>query len=223
MARKGFEMGDDRKEATFDITVSKKRLSKRFEKDRYPGFTYSGTRYKPRWSRKKVSAEEAELLRSRAAEDRLVFEAVPSQFTRSSNYREEFLAAEPGPWRCRYCHKKLDASTMTVDHIVPVAAAAHGGLARKALEMMGADGVNDLVNLAPACSSCNNRKGSKGGLWIMRGVLGKESWYWVLVWVARFVGLAAICWLAWRFLLATPTAEMLVKKAMALMGAVLAG
>lgn len=211
------------KEQTFDITVGKRRFSKRFEKERFPGFAYSGTQYKPRWSRKRVSAAETELLRQRAAEDRLVFDAVPSQYTRSSNYREVFLAAEPGPWRCRYCHKRLHEGMLTVDHIVPVAAASRSNLARKALTRMGAESVNDIANLAPACPGCNSRKGSKGGLWIVRGVLGKESWYWVLVWIARVVGLALICWLAWKFLLATPTAEMLLKKGLALLSAVSAG
>lgn len=175
---------------TFDITVAKRGLGKRFDKERYPGFSYSGTRYKPRWSRKKVPAAEADLLSRRAAEDRLAFEAVPSRYTRSSNYRERFLEANPGPWRCRYCHRKLDASTMTVDHIVPVAATSRSRMAQRTLEAMGAGGVNDLGNLAPACSACNSRKGSRGGLWIARGVLGEFGWYWALVWVARAAGLA---------------------------------
>lgn len=202
------ELGDD----TYNVTISKKRGSKRFSTERYRGFKYSGTQYKPRWSRKNVTAAELEDVRALAKEDKLLVQAVPTQYVRSSDYRKRFMAENPGPWRCRYCHKKLVEETMTVDHIVPVARAASGGLARWALEKMGAESVNDTANLAPACPSCNGRKGSKGGLWIARGILGDKEWYWALVWVGRVLGLAALGALVWVFVKANPLLEGLLAR-----------
>ena len=199
-------------EDTYSVTISKKRGSKRFSSERYPGFRYSGTEYKPRWSRKGVTAEGLEAVRRLAKEDKLVVQAVPTQYTRSSDYRKRFLAENPGPWRCRYCHKRLVEETMTVDHIVPVARAASSGPARWALEKMGADSVNDTANLAPACPSCNGRKSSKGGLWIARGMLGDKGWYWALVWIARALGLVALGALVWVFVKANPLLEELLSR-----------
>ena len=43
------------------------------------------------------------------------------------------------------------------------------GAKRISAKLLVPKGVNDISNLAPACRRCNRRKGSKGGLWIIRG------------------------------------------------------
>ena len=53
----------------------------------------------------------------------LTFEAVPTQYTRSSNYRSLFFAKYPSPtgkYRCAYCGKKKPKDKITIDHIFPV-------------------------------------------------------------------------------------------------------
>lgn len=50
----------------------------------------------------------------------LTFEAVPTQYTRSSNYRSRFFAKHPSPtgkYRCAYCGKKKTKDKITIDHI----------------------------------------------------------------------------------------------------------
>ena len=74
-----------------------------------------------------------------------------SEWGRSSDYRNRFLSSNGAPYRCRYCHKKLNESQVQVDHIVPVS----------------------------SCQRCNQRKASNLGLWFIRGVLGKYKLYWI--------------------------------------------
>ena len=114
-----------------------------------------------------------------------------SLYERDSGYRSRFIAAHPGPWRCRYCDARIpDATGLEVDHLVPVGAARKSALARRALRRIGAEGVNDLANLVPACHRCNRRKGAKTGLWTLRGLLGAHRWWWAAQKVAAAALLA---------------------------------
>ena len=105
------------------------------------------------------------------------------KYTRSDNYRQEFLASNCGELRCRYCHKKLSgtkkSNKLEVDHLIPIAAARRSAVARMLLKHIGCDTVNDMSNLVPACRRCNRRKSSKMGIWYIRGVLGKFETYWI--------------------------------------------
>lgn len=115
-------------------------------------------------------------------------------YRRSHDYRKRFLELNPGPWRCRYCNRKLDESTMTVDHLVPVDAVSSGNalrraVARKALHLLGAQTVNGTDNLVAACKPCNSSKGPKMGLWLLRGILGRYEAYWAALRLVQ-IGLA---------------------------------
>ncbi|WP_449135447.1 hypothetical protein [Senegalimassilia anaerobia] len=74
---------------------------------------------------------------------------------------------------------------MEVDHLVPVAAAQKSRVARQILASIGAESVNDAPNLVPSCHACNARKGSKTGLWLIRGVLGAHRSYWIALRIAQ--------------------------------------
>lgn len=48
------------------------------------------------------------------------------------------------------------------------------------LKEFGIEDINDKRNLVCACKSCNSSKGSKGGIWLVRGYLGRFFILWVL-------------------------------------------
>lgn len=103
------------------------------------------------------------------------------EYERAGNYRQVFFARTKGPYRCRYCHKKLQKNQVVVDHIVPVAKVQKTNTARIALAASGCRNVNDIRNLAPACQRCNSKKSDKMGIWVIRGWLGKYRFYWILL------------------------------------------
>lgn len=110
------------------------------------------------------------------------------QYMRSSNYRSLFFKqSRPDrgdKYRCVYCGKLLYSDHVTVDHIIPVNKVLRSNQKkkyRKYLKWIGASNVNDMKNLAPACSSCNLKKSDSGGLWILRGFLGRHFAYWTFI------------------------------------------
>lgn len=103
-----------------------------------------------------------------------------SRQERSSTYRDEFFLYNIPPYRCRYCHKKIDRKELQVDHIIPVSRVKTSVLARNLMYLQGFDNVNDVKNLAASCRTCNLKKGTKMGLWYVRGILGKYRVYWVV-------------------------------------------
>ena len=74
----------------------------------------------------------------------------------------------------------MHEKNVTVDHIVPVKKAKKKKMYQKILQVTKIEDVNDPKNLVCACYSCNARKSSKGGFWVLRGFLGKFKIYWVL-------------------------------------------
>ncbi len=60
--------------------------------------------------------------------------------------RGDWLTLNPTPWRCHYCDKALDITTIVLDHKAP--RSSHPALRF------------DLDNLVPACFVCNTLKGS---------------------------------------------------------------
>lgn len=167
-------------DSRYRVRIRKGRRARPFDYSRYPGFRYARTGSRARsyhWEALVDGGEVGEI-RRRAAEDGFDFEAVPVEYTRSGGYRRAFIAATCGPYRCRYCNRRLDEASLKVDHIVSVALAERSPSARRLLGLMGADGVNDLPNLAPSCGRCNARKGERGGLWIARGLLGAHRAWW---------------------------------------------
>lgn len=103
---------------------------------------------------------------------------------RSTNYRRSFLTFNKGIkgdgqiYRCAYCGKKIFREKMEVDHIFPCHKAANSSLTRFGMRLWGIHTVNDNLNLVASCHRCNHKKGSKGGIWIIRGLLGRSEGLW---------------------------------------------
>lgn len=115
-----------------------------------------------------------------------------SSWDRNSTYRQAFIQNYSGPMRCRYCNRKITKKNMEVDHLIPVAKAKKGGFARQMLKEKGITNVNDVRNLVPSCRRCNRRKGSKMGLWYIRGALGKYPVYWKIILLSKILLIAII-------------------------------
>lgn len=178
--------------ARYRVEVRKTRRSKWFDSSAYPELAYKRTgKRAARWEGL-LDPDRLRALRREARRLRLEVRATPVEYTRSSTYRRDYFdAAGRGAKRCRYCNARLGEGEVTVDHLVAVNLAAKSLLARAALRLMGANGVNDPVNLVPACDRCNRRKAAKGGLWILRGLLGRYRAYWVVLYALAAAALAA--------------------------------
>lgn len=109
------------------------------------------------------------------------------EFERASNYRQIFFSRTKGPYKCRYCNKKLTKSNLYVDHIIPVSKAQKTKSGPLLLKINGCNNVNDIKNLAPACKNCNLKKSDKMGIWVIRGILGKYKIYWVSLMVFKII------------------------------------
>lgn len=118
------------------------------------------------------------------------------KYARSSDYRTNFLHENEGPFRCRYCNKKLKgtrkSNKLEVDHLIPVDAAKKSQKAQRMLKKNGCSSVNDIKNLVPACKRCNRKKSNQMGLWYYRGLLGKYKIYWVFIYTIRIMFAALV-------------------------------
>ncbi len=130
---------------------------------------------------------------------RLKYNWYRKEWTRSANYRELFFRHNAPPYRCRYCHRRLKARKVEVDHLVPVAKARSSRLVQIGLRLQGIRNVNDVRNLVPSCHRCNSRKRDQTGIWYLRGVLGSFRIYWVIRGMIRLALAACLLFLAWHY------------------------
>ena len=111
----------------------------------------------------------------------LDYEVKQEEFTRSNDYRYEFIRANPpknGYYRCVYCGKKITKDEMQVDHVLPVYAAQTKRSAQRKAKKLG--DINHLNNLVASCASCNRKKGaSTDPKWTKRAKRGKHESYWI--------------------------------------------
>lgn len=109
-------------------------------------------------------------------------------YIRDSHYRKEFLQTKKHEWTiCAYCGLPKRTKNITVDHIIPVDKVKKSQYAKWLLKIFHIDNVNDKKNLAGACRKCNSKKGTKMGLWVLRGFIGKSSVVWIVRWILRLV------------------------------------
>lgn len=132
-----------------------------------------------KWHRDTTDPLFVEKYRDYAKRNGLAFVAYDSTRTRCNSYRDTFFEAnEPmiGKYYvCAYCFKLLKKNDVTVDHIISVNKSQKNRMANWLMDRMGISNVNDERNLCCACRECNSRKGSKAGLWLLRGFLGKKK------------------------------------------------
>lgn len=107
-----------------------------------------------------------------------------NKYQRSTDYRRQFLKYNNGIFGggnffCSYCGRILTPQKMTVDHLIPVNKVKKRGIARIIMKIRGISNINDIDNLIPSCSNCNSRKRDKMGIWIIRGDIGKHTWFWI--------------------------------------------
>lgn len=121
----------------------------------------------------------------------------PGKWERSEGYRSEFMKRNKGffgkLYFCVYCGKPITAKNMQVDHHIAInyvkknpLLKLYFGISNSISNFFGSlfhgkkwkknTGVNVSYNLVPACKRCNRLKSDKGGLWIIRGMIGGTIW-----------------------------------------------
>lgn len=135
----------------------------------------------------RINNKEKRKVLRRLRKKNIRYHIYDSCWERSGNYRSVFLSRTKGPYRCRYCNRRLKTEHMEIDHIIPVAKVKKSFWARRLLKMQGVSNVNDIRNLAPSCTRCNARKKDRMGIWFLRGMLGKYNAYWSALFVIKVV------------------------------------
>lgn len=120
-----------------------------------------------------------------------------SKWDRNNSYREDFLRYNKGIFGClyfcAYCGRPITKKHMQVDHHIAINYVKRNpifklyfGISNVISNVFGRilhgskwkknKGVNVSYNLIPACPKCNNAKKDRGGLWIIRGMIGGTIW-----------------------------------------------
>lgn len=160
------------------------------------GFSYNGRS----WQIKTRNLNELKKIKHFCFFHKLKYEQIDAKYTRNSSYRNEYFSHyQPhlfNRYFCTYCGRLLKRRDAVVDHIIPVKKATSSIICRKFIDFMQWSGVNDYHNLCSSCFSCNQRKGAKTGLWVIRGYIGKLRIFQILRWILRTI----IMLLLFRFL-----------------------
>ncbi len=103
---------------------------------------------------------------------------------RSTTYRYAFFKNNKpyikDRYFCSYCGRLCRKKDITIDHLYPINKAKYSRRLRRKLQRKGFKDINDVKNLVPACSKCNQYKSAKyGWLWIVKGEIGKIQWLWI--------------------------------------------
>ena len=162
-----------------------RRKTYRYRKDlKKLGFRFSETPEAHWWI--EASEDEVGRMEDWCFERRLEIETPYSR--RSGDYRKVFLEAN-GPnfgrdrYLCVYCGFPIRQDKVTVDHLIAVKKAQRSRYYLGLLRKWGCASVNDVLNLVPCCRRCNSRKGTKAGIWVIRGLLGRKRWFLALMWL----------------------------------------
>lgn len=163
----------------------------------------------------------------------------PGKWERNEGYRKDFFNRNKGllgGWLyfCVYCGRPITRSKLEVDHHIAINYVKHNpllkiyfGIGNIISNFIGFlahgskwkknKGVNVSYNLVPACRKCNRAKSDKGGLWIIRGMIGGTIWKAcnfvnnVLIGLfTRPVGWVALAAGALGFLLLTPQGSVIL-------------
>lgn len=150
------------------------------------GLKFNKRSYGKSFYSKRINDEEKEELVEYCKRNRLRYLIIEECHVRDLHYRKEFLQTKNREWTlCAYCGLPVRTKSITVDHIVPVDKVKKSNYAKWVLKLLHIGNVNDIKNLAGACKKCNSSKGTKMGLWILRGFIGKSTAIWIVRWIIR--------------------------------------
>lgn len=136
---------------------------------------------------KECDKNEAEQARYFCEKYNLEYAPIKKEYVRSDNYRAVFFKYNNGifskrmHYHCAYCGKIKKKQDITIDHLIPINNVLHGKHShywRRKLWKSQISDINDYHNLVPACAKCNQKKGSKAGLWVLRGRIGSNFIFW---------------------------------------------
>lgn len=138
-----------------------------------------------------LSIYKSKQLKKFCESKKIKFEIDTKYGKRSNTYRNIFFKNVNPPffnrYFCVYCGRILSKEQVTVDHLFPVGEVNKNIRLQKKLKKMGAKSVNDYQNLVPSCKKCNNKKGSKMGIWIIKGRIGRYQKLWLIRWTVRII------------------------------------
>lgn len=145
------------------------------------GFEFNERQYSSFYE-KRMPEENADEWVAFCKKYRLRCDVIPEQYMRSGDYRKEFFKetkpVTPAKYRCAYCGRKLTYKQVQVDHVIPVNKMSYDKGVRFFAKQFGIENVNDTKNLVSSCRHCNLSKGTKMGMWVWRGFLGKSELLW---------------------------------------------
>lgn len=160
------------------------------------GFEFNKRSYGNSFYEKKTVDGECEVWEHYARDNRLRIDIIPEEYTRSTDYRETFFKTNKpvveAKYRCAYCGRKVPFKDITVDHVFPINKLSYEPSLRKRAARMGINGANETKNLVAACRSCNSKKGTKTGVWIYKGFLGRSEKLWKVRKTIRFAIIFAV-------------------------------
>lgn len=120
---------------------------------------------------------------------KLKISVADTEYKRNSKYRDNYMEAHMDDkiHICAYCGWPIKKENITIDHIFPVDRTSKNLRLQRQMKKFGIEDINSEKNLCVAHKSCNSRKGSKTGIWVFKGFLGKIKALWVVRWVIRAV------------------------------------
>lgn len=98
-------------------------------------------------------------------------------------------------YMCVYCSRLLKKNNVAVDHLISIKLVQTKKHYQHIIKWLKMENVNDPKNLVCACQKCNLKKGKNGGIWVLRGQLGKSLVYWLFIYILR---VAAMSYLMYR-------------------------
>lgn len=147
------------------------------------GFVFESNYYT-----KDCTSSESTKIKRFCAHHKLEYVPINKNYSRSTTYRQEFFRKKRGLmdgkyYWCAYCGRIKKRANITVDHLIPVnkvLRGKHRSIWRTYLSLHGIKNVNQVENLVPACKRCNSKKGTKTGIWVVRGRVGNHFFFWLI-------------------------------------------
>lgn len=166
------------------IIIKNGRRSTYYFKDELYQMGFKFNKQKKEWS-KEAPLNEINGYKEYAKKHLFRTYSYPKNYERGTRYREDFFKYnKPVLFKkyyiCAYCGRPLRKQDVSVDHIIPVNKAKKNPFTKMILRKLNIENINEPKNLVASCKSCNSRKGTKLGIWLLRGYLGKFKYFWII-------------------------------------------